>query len=39
MALIGWQNERDNWVVAGWAFRQVLEDSPLVSYMTGKRYL
>jgi hypothetical protein len=26
MAVIGWQNERDGWVVAGWAFRQILED-------------
>ena len=26
MAVIGWQNEGDGWVVAGWAFRQVLED-------------
>ena len=26
MALIGWQNTSDSWVVAGWAFRQVLED-------------
>lgn len=26
MALIGWQNTTDSWVVAGWAFRQVLED-------------
>jgi hypothetical protein len=26
MGVIGWHNERDSWVVAGWAFRQVLED-------------
>lgn len=26
MAVIGWHNECDSWVVAGWAFRQVLED-------------
>jgi hypothetical protein len=26
MALIGWQHKPDSWVVAGWAFRQVLED-------------
>lgn len=26
MALIGWRDKTDNWVVAGWAFRQVLED-------------
>ena len=26
MAVIGWHNKPDSWVVAGWAFRQVLED-------------
>lgn len=26
MACIGWHKKRDAWVVAGWAFRQVLED-------------
>jgi hypothetical protein len=26
MALIGWKNKPESWVVAGWAFRQVLED-------------
>ena len=26
MAVIGWHNEPDSWVVAGWAFRQILED-------------
>jgi hypothetical protein len=26
MAVISWHNERDGWVVAGWAFRQLLED-------------
>ena len=26
MACIGWHKKPDAWVVAGWAFRQVLED-------------
>jgi hypothetical protein len=26
MALIGWRHKSDSWVVAGWAFRQMLED-------------
>ena len=26
MAVIGWHNKPESWVVAGWAFRQVLED-------------
>lgn len=26
MASIGWHKKSDAWVVAGWAFRQVLED-------------
>lgn len=26
MACIGWSKKTDAWVVAGWAFRQVLED-------------
>jgi hypothetical protein len=26
MAIIGWHNKPDSWVVAGWVFRQLLED-------------